>query len=64
MTCRAASTDIPDPLSTLLPITHRLLGIAGIVETKLQDTFSFEILYMDAQFLSDQHIAHLCTDTR
>ena len=27
--CRAASTDIPDPLSPLLPIVHRLWQVFG-----------------------------------
>ena len=28
--CRAASTDIPDPLSPLLPIVHRLWQVSGL----------------------------------
>ena len=28
--CRAASTDIPDPLSSLLPIIHRLQHVSGL----------------------------------
>ena len=28
--CRAASTDIPDPLSPLLPIVHRLWQVSGM----------------------------------
>ena len=33
--CRAASTDIPDPLSPLLPITHRLRQVFKVTSCVL-----------------------------
>ena len=45
--CRAASTDIPDPLSSLLPIVHRLWQVF-----KATSCILTELLYVCSNWLS------------
>ena len=45
--CRAASTDIPDPLSSLLPIFHRLWQVFRATSRILT-----ELLYVCSSWLS------------